>query len=103
MVQPKALRTFEPRIGPAPASPPEGVVQLAATAGEWVAMFRSWPGDGSESWVEPVAAWALVQRPGGRAAVVGMVPGPGGELEEAALFHGAEFLGYARRDAIEGE
>ena len=65
-------------------------------------MYRSWPGDGTESWVEPVAAWALVQRPGGRTAVVGMVPGPGGELEEAARFHGAEFLGYARRDAIEG-
>ena len=104
MVDARALRAFEPRIGHAPeANRPRGeeIVSIVAAHG-WRARYRS----GREQWTEPVAAWALVRR-FGLTVVVGLLAvggdAPGGDLVSVHEWGASDFDGYESDDGRDDE
>lgn len=75
MADPRTLRRFEPRIGPAPeVERPRGeeIIGIIPAPGWRVRYVSSRESGGVDHWTVPVACWALLRR-FGRTVVVGLV------------------------------
>ena len=76
MVDSKALRAFEPRVGYKPPDVDlvvdDEIIEIIPATG-WHAQFSALVSGRRDQWTEPVACWALIRRRGGRTAIVGMV------------------------------
>ncbi len=100
MVDRNALDRFQPSVGYQPErerpaiSREEIITVIPAAAGYWCVCRGPYGSTGGEKWRrEPVPAWGLVRRVGGRTAVVLLIINPDGlELAERKTTTTAEYL-----------
>ena len=98
MVDSRALRSYQPRIGhdPEPGKPTvwrEEILQITPANAGWWATFSGPSAAGYiRYWREPIACWAVKRTLGGRTAVVPLVIDADGlELREPVSTPEAEF------------